>query len=362
MSARFRPTAVPGIPASIREAAAAWRARRESETTAPDDAEFFAWLDADERNAMAYGDLEAAVGVLERLGSARPAGADADPDLLARSTRWRPGVIFGSLAACGLAAAVALIVIPAWRGAFTKPQAVAPASLNRTLDLADGSVVELKDGSRVEVAFTEVERRVHLVAGEAHFTVAKRSNSPFVVEANGVSVRAIGTAFNVRIDPANVEVLVTEGRVEVTPPAEAADEPRGGSDSLAPAAHAVLLGAGNRVNVPLASPGASPLAPLPVELVPQAKIDEILAWRDQPLVFEDATLADVVAAFNQHNVHKLEIADAALARQRFGGTFRPDAADAVVRLLEADFGVTAERLPDKTILRVQPRMETNGHE
>src|SRR5581483_9214616 len=81
--------------------------------------------------------------------------------------------------------------------------------------LADGSVVELNGNTQVQVAYSPAERRVRLVQGEAHFTVAKNKRRPFWVEAQGVSVRAVGTAFNVRLDPQRVDVLVTEGRVPV---------------------------------------------------------------------------------------------------------------------------------------------------
>ena len=41
--------------------------------------------------------------------------------------------------------------------------------------------------------------------------------TPFVVAAPGVSVRAVGTIFSVRVGAAGIEVLVVQGRVEVAP-------------------------------------------------------------------------------------------------------------------------------------------------
>jgi transmembrane sensor len=76
-------------------------------------------------------------------------------------------------------------------------------------------------------------------SGEAHFFVEKDPQRPFVVNAAGIDVRAVGTAFNVRIDPAAVEVLVTEGRVRVDPavphddPAAPAVSPRASAGSRA---------------------------------------------------------------------------------------------------------------------------------
>ena len=84
--------------------------------------------------------------------------------------------------------------------------------------LADGSVVELNRGAVVTERFTPDERRVQLVRGEAHFKVAKDLSRPFVVEVAGIAVRAVGTALNVRLDSAAVDILVTEGQVSVAQP------------------------------------------------------------------------------------------------------------------------------------------------
>src|SRR5260370_1274200 len=56
---------------------------------------------------------------------------------------------------------------------------------------------------------------VRLTRGEAHLAVAKDSSRPFIVTAGGVSVRAVGTAFNVRRVEQRVEVFVTEGKVRI---------------------------------------------------------------------------------------------------------------------------------------------------
>jgi transmembrane sensor len=83
------------------------------------------------------------------------------------------------------------------------------------LALPDGSVVDLNTDSKVDVTFTPSERRVQLAHGEAHFSVAKDPARLFVVEAHGVAVVAVGTAFAVRLRSESVEVLVCEGRVRV---------------------------------------------------------------------------------------------------------------------------------------------------
>ena len=75
--------------------------------------------------------------------------------------------------------------------------------------LPDGSIVELDAQSEIAVNFEPSVRRVELVRGEALFKVQKDPNRPFIVRAGGVEVRAVGTAFDVRLGSAAVEVFVT---------------------------------------------------------------------------------------------------------------------------------------------------------
>jgi transmembrane sensor len=182
---------------------------------------------------------------------------------------------------------------------------------------------------------------VSLLGGEAHFTVAKDPRRPFVVEAGGVAVRAIGTAFNVRLDHANVDVLVTEGRVRV----EASDQA-----AVAPAASVrtpVLVNASQRTVVSL--------SPLPAEpevvAVTPVQVQAALAWQAPRLQFHETPLGEAVAEFNRHNRHRLVLGDPSLGAIPIGGTFRVDNVDGFVRLIEVTLGLRGEaRGPEETTL------------
>ena len=84
------------------------------------------------------------------------------------------------------------------------------------LQLADGSRVWLNAETRLRypVAFAGTERRVELT-GEAYFEVSKDATRPFIVRANGVDVRVLGTSFNVAAYGAEVVTTLVEGRVAV---------------------------------------------------------------------------------------------------------------------------------------------------
>jgi transmembrane sensor len=258
--------------------------------------------------------------------------------LLARPRWWRRW----GLPAFALAAALAVIATLALHRR-TSPAPAAPAVAQgkglrviprpERLTLADGSIVELNHDSKLEPAFVSAERRVRLVRGEAHFTVAKNPARPFVVEAGAVAVRAVGTAFDVRRGDAAVEVLVTEGRVQLERPAPAAG---------APAPAPTPLAAGERAIVDQS--GAAPA----ITAVSAGDIERALAWQGVMLKFSDLPLGEVVTEFNLRNPQQLLTADAETAQVLVGGTFRADNVEAFVRLLELSFGVTAERRADGT--------------
>jgi transmembrane sensor len=215
------------------------------------------------------------------------------------------------------------------------------------VSLPDGSSVQLNTESTIEIQFTAVERGVRLVRGEAHFTVVKNPALPFVVRAREVGVRAVGTAFNVRLRPDVLEVLVTEGTVRVVP-SQSRDHVTG---SELPRADLSVLNAGEMAVIPVH--GAPEPGVVSVITVPAADIEHAMSWHTRRLEYGDASLEEIIADFNRYNGHKLVIADARLAARRFGATFPAGDYDSLVRLLESTFGVIAERRENETVLRLR---------
>jgi FecR protein len=75
--------------------------------------------------------------------------------------------------------------------------------------LADGSHVELNSQSAIAIHYDAGQRRVRLLEGEAWFEVSPDPVRPFVVEASGGTVTALGTAFNVDAEKERAHVTVT---------------------------------------------------------------------------------------------------------------------------------------------------------
>ena len=81
--------------------------------------------------------------------------------------------------------------------------------------LVDGSVLQLNTDSQVQVSYSDGMRKIRLLKGEAHFEVASNKQWPFQVYAGNGMVKAVGTAFSVRLNPEQVNVVVSEGVVDI---------------------------------------------------------------------------------------------------------------------------------------------------
>lgn len=312
--------------------AAAWLARRDRGFTAGEQDAYLDWLRADARHAAAITRLEASWRALDALQEWRPAHGDRpNPDLLAVPPAPRHG-LWRWLVPLAAAAALAL-------GYFTVAPDFAPAGrteivrLSEMRTLPDGTVVELNRGAEIAVDFSGPERQVRLVQGEAHFTVAKMGpDRPFIVTAGDVRVRAVGTVFNVRMQSEAVDVLVTEGKVRIDPPASA-------DPGFPVVLNARMLEAGQRATVNLTEP--SPAPPTVVD-ASSAEIEETLHWQGLRLKFNATPLAEAIEQFNRHGASTFVIADRELGSIRIEGNFRADNSAAFVRLLELTHSVEVQ--------------------
>jgi hypothetical protein len=88
-----------------------------------------------------------------------------------------------------------------------------------TIHFKDGSTAVLKRGSsiRFDKDFSGTQRIVILGAGEVFFEVAKNPNKPFLVYANELITKVLGTSFTVKAykDKKEVTVEVKTGKVSV---------------------------------------------------------------------------------------------------------------------------------------------------
>ena len=189
--------------------------------------------------------------------------------------------------------------------------------------LEDGSKIALNTNTEVRVHYSSHYRHIDLTRGEALFQVAKNKEKPFDVEAGSTTVRAVGTAFSVRLHEAGenerVDVVVSEGRISINPPSKQ------------------TYAAGSVATVRNGRVDATVLA--------MEDITGRLAWTTGRLMFQGEKLSDVIQELNRYNLRQLQITDPDIADLRVGGTFQATDPDGFARALGATFGIKSHLVP-----------------
>jgi transmembrane sensor len=312
----------------IEQEAGRWLAARDAGTPdAGQDAAFNQWIQADIRHRVAFRRLEAAWRRSDQLRDLRPLDRDVDAELL------RPPRRHWSLA---IAATVLLTAVATgfffvntrlgWQRYETRI-----GGFSRIV-LEDGSVIDLNTDSDARVRLGSKQREVRLLRGEGRFQVAHDASRPFVVSAASADVRAVGTAFSVRLRSATqVDVLVSEGTVAI---------------ASARVPHAPPIKAGE----------AAVLLPdrMSVRRIEPQQIERSLAWTSGRLQFRGETLGEAVAEFNRYNRRQLRFADASLAQLHVGGTFNATDPESFAAALASTLSLRVDPGDPHTIVLQQP--------
>ena len=115
------------------------------------------------------------------------------------------------------AAAVIVMGLIGWRSWLSPIQVSAPMGQTASVELHDGSTVELNSGSQIQYSRSFGDVRKVRLNGEAYFDVVNEGR-PFIVETFNSSIQVLGTTFNVKAwgDEMKTVVALESGRVEVT--------------------------------------------------------------------------------------------------------------------------------------------------
>ncbi len=290
------------------DAAAALLAFRSAEGSTALDASILAdWLALEPANAAAWRSMQDSLADFQ--------GAEEDDILAAmRADARKAGPARSQWALPAAAAAVILLAVTTflatgdWRSAddrrpdvTTAPPALTYANSGadpQDVQLADGTRMTLAAGSSAAATIGSTRRDIRLARGRAFFAVTHDPARPFAVRAGDQEIVALGTRFDVQLQPEAVRVILLEGRVSVRQSA-------GGQP-------ATVLEPGQQI---IARDRAAPR-------VSPADLDEERAWREAFVVFDNATLAEAATRLNRRGEGRLLVRDPAVASIRVTGRFR----------------------------------------
>lgn len=272
------------------------------------------------------------------------------------------------LAAAGVLGVTLLVQQLLWPGSWFKPRIDAANGIyataigqQATIPLVDGSVIYLNTQSQLQVDYREGYRDIRLVRGEAHFDVASNQQSPFRVFAGKRRVQAVGTAFTVHLRQQDLDVLVTEGKVELAaqtalpempPPQASAPTPQNDPAYYVamPVKSLGLLAQGQGATIVVAQHNTDPDGQRhKVKMMDAKALKQKDAWRQGLLLFAGDSLEDVVAEMSRYTSVNITIADPALKSIRIGGQFRVDDIAGMFAALETNFGLSIVQLDGQRV-------------
>jgi transmembrane sensor len=184
-------------------------------------------------------------------------------------------------------------------------------------ELPDGTQLVLAPRTAITIDFSGSLRSLDMPRGEAFFKVHPDKRKPFVVTTGGLSVIAVGTAFDVRSEGDKVIVIVQEGVVAVSSVPGA-----GGGNWRIASGYRMTYDRANRTST------MSTVDP-----------ERALAWRTGRLEYLSEDLGVVIADIGRYTSPAIELGDPRLAMMKYTGTVDTAAVKDWLDGLQATFPV-----------------------
>ncbi len=312
---------------SVSDQATTWFARLHADdVTAVEQAQFKSWYGESPQHAKAYDKMLLLWDRLEAPG--KRVHAQLKEQHPARARQPLPGeqpYIRRFIAASALALVVLLSYqLPVHYQNWQSDYFTAPGK-QLTVVLDDGSRLTLNTDTALAVNLSDNQRNIELLRGEAYFQVSPDKNRPFIVSNGTAKARAVGTAFSVKKADEDMQVIVSEGTVEVS---------SGKADAPA------LVHINQQVDYQQGHVGP----------VMSSNILESLAWQRGQLIFKQQPLSKVIQEVNRYRSGQIMILNPKLKERIVSGVFDTADPDAVVDGIKTTLKVSSVSLSEQLVL------------
>ena len=194
--------------------------------------------------------------------------------------------------------------------------------------LADGSVVTLNANSALQVADKLGDSPVREVwlDGEAYFDIAKRNGAKFVVHTPEAQVEVLGTEFNVNTRRNQTNVVLHEGKVQLSTKNQSA----------------VVMKPGDMAIV---SPKSQQIQ------LKRVQPDFYDAWKESYIILDGKSLPDIINSLQDAFGVTISLEDAQLADKKLTGKLRTDVADDCIENLAIILGADVKKTGDTYLFK-----------
>ena len=208
---------------------------------------------------------------------------------------------------------------------------------------SDGSMAHLNTDSIVETEYSDSNRIVRLLRGEAMFDVVHDPIRPFIVYAGNQQVKVVGTKFIVRLTSENILVTVTDGQVQLSRRQKAVSGTAANHGTGGQEQEVILVKEGEEVEI------GNKVETPEVKEVTDEELDLRFSWTSGQLVFRNERLEQVIREISRYVPAQIIIEDHDLKDVRISGRFEIGDTDALLEAIEVSFNVQASHIDNKII-------------
>lgn len=192
-----------------------------------------------------------------------------------------------------------------------------------TITLRDGTVVSLNSGSKISYLSNYNDSlRIIKLEGQAFFDVFKDKTKPFIVKCRNLEVEALGTSFDVNgFSDVSIQVSLLSGSVRLKLSGELED------------------------NNMILNPGEFSIVDKNNEFIKKGIFnpEEILAWKEGRLIFEDALIGEIIPKLELWYGVKIVNFLSVNSEKPFTGTFEKENLDNILhnmgRVMDFDYKI-----------------------
>jgi len=217
------------------------------------------------------------------------------------------------------------------------------------LQLPDGSVVWLNAGSKLTYKKEYgQQRREVILSGEGYFDVVKMEDKPFLIHTSNITIKVLGTAFNVKAYPEDkqTETSLIRGSIEVT----IKNRPDN-KIILSPNEKLIVENESffkqEKDSVKTAQPVIS------INKLRHNPVDSTVAeiqWVENKLVFNDESFAEVAVKMERWYDVEIELTDPQLLQKRLTGNFEKETIEQALEALKISIPFSYEQTGSKIII------------
>jgi transmembrane sensor len=234
---------------------------------------------------------------IENKGQAKP-----------RRQYWKYWVLAAAIAVLIAVAGISLIGTRQVAPADIRPdkalskvnfeEQIVPKGRRTMLELQDGTTIWLNSDTRIEYNkdfMAGATREVYL-KGEAYFKVAPDKSRPFIVHTENVSIRVVGTSFNVKAydSDSRIETTLVEGKIMIQ------NKEQEGKIDLSPNQRAVF--SKKKQNILIEN---------------YTRTENYTSWKNGVLTFEDEPMRDIIPVLERWYNVAFHVADNAMLDCQF---------------------------------------------